>query len=97
MFMRVVDLIQTKFLPIIARHALSGRAIVNSEDSLFDDPRGLSMLIDIFSERGFHAVVDKTIHEIPERVDLATGVIQRRIKAVYRIQIHFKGSEIRRG
>jgi hypothetical protein len=31
------------------------------------------MLIDIFSERGFHAVVDKHIQEIPERLDLATG------------------------
>lgn len=97
LFPRVVDLIKTKFLPIIARHALSGRAIVNSEDPLFDDPLALCMLIDIFSERGFHAVVDKTIQEIPERVDLVTGLIQRRTKAVYRIQIHFRGSEIRRG
>lgn len=97
LFVRVVDVVQTKFLPIIARHAISGRAIVNSEDPLFDDPRALSMLIDIFSERGFHAVVDKNMQEIPERVDLTTGLIQRRTKAVYRIQIHFKGSEIRRG
>ena len=55
------------------------------------------MLIDIFSERGFHAVVDKHIQEIPERVDLKTGQIQGRKKTIYRIQIGFKGSEIRRG
>ena len=55
------------------------------------------MLIDIFSERGFHAVVDKHIQQTPERVDLATGLIHGRTKAVYRIQINFKGSEIRRG
>jgi adenylate kinase len=97
LFQRVVDLIRQKFMPIVNRHALSGRAIVNSEDPLLDDPLALAMLIDIFSERGFHAVVDKQIQEIPERVDLITGTIERRIKAVYHIQIHFKGSEIRRG
>jgi adenylate kinase len=97
LFVRTVEIIKSKFMPIIARHALSGRAIVNSEDPIFEDPLALSMLIDIFSERGFHAVVDKQIHEIAERVDLKTGRIQGRIKAVYRIQINFKGSEIRRG
>jgi adenylate kinase len=97
LFRRVIDLIKTKFLPIISCHAISGRAMVNSEDPIFDDPRALAMLIDIFSERGFHAVVDKNIQEIPERVDLTTGIIQRRTKSVYRIQIRFKGSEIRRG
>ena len=97
LFVRTVDIIKTKFMPIIARHALSGRAIVNSEDPIFDDPLALSMLIDIFSERGFHAVVDKHIQQIPERVDLQTGQIHGRTKAVYRIQINFKGSEIRRG
>ena len=32
LFVRTVNVIKTKFMPIIARHALSGRAIVNSED-----------------------------------------------------------------
>lgn len=97
LFIHVVEIIRTKFLPIVGRHALSGRAIVNTEDLLFENPLALYMLIDIFSERGFQAVVDKHIQEIPERVDLATGRIQGRIKVVYRIQITFKGSEIRRG
>ena len=96
-FKRVADFISEKFLPVITRHAISGRATVHSEDPLLEDPLALSMLIDIFSERGFHAVVDKTIIETPERVDLKTGKIERRTKSVYRIQIHFKGSEIRRG
>lgn len=94
---RMVDLIRTKFIPIIIRHAISGRAHVNSEDPIFDNPLAISMLIDIFSERGFHAVVDKHIHEVPERVDLATGQIHSRTKFIYRIQIHFKASKIRRG
>ena len=94
---RVVGLIKTKFIPIIQRHALSGRAHVNSEDPIFEDPMSIAMLIDLFSERGFHAVVDKHIREVPDRVDLETGLIHSRTKVIYRIQIHFKGSKIRRG
>jgi adenylate kinase len=94
---RMVQLIKTKFIPIIKRHALSGRAHVNSEDPIFEEPQAIPMLIDLFSERGFHAVVDKHIHDVPERVDLQTGRIQVRTKFIYRIQIRFKASHIRRG
>jgi adenylate kinase len=94
---QIVELVSTKFMPIITRHALSGRANVNSEDPIFDEPLAIPMLIDLFSERGYHAVVDKQIHEIPERVDLRTGDISCRAKIVYRIQVHFEASKIRRG
>ena len=97
LFIRTVNIINAKFMPIINRHALSGRAVVNSIDPIWHNPLAIAMLIDIFSERGFHAVVDKHIQETPEKVDLQTGVIRRSEKVVYRIQIHFKGSEIRRG
>jgi adenylate kinase len=92
-----VELIRAKFLPIIERHALSGRANVNSEDPIFDEPLAIPMLIDIFSERGYHAVVDKHIQEVPKRFDLKTGEITCRKKVVYQIQIHFQASKIRRG
>jgi adenylate kinase len=93
---RVVELIHSKFMPIIARHALSGRAVVNSEDPLLNESLALAMLIDIFSERGYHAVIDKHLQENAERVDLKTGQIFTKTKLVYRIQINFKGSELRR-
>ena len=57
----------------------------------------LAMLIDIFSERGFHATADVHRIEIPDRFDLQTGKIQCRKKKVFRFRIIFKGSEIRRG
>ena len=97
LLMQIVNLISTKFMPIITRHALSGRAHVNSEDPIFHEPLAIPMLIDLFSERGYHAVVDKQIQEIPERVDLTTGEITCRSKVVYRIQIHFEAAKIRRG
>ena len=96
LFARTVNIINEKFMPIITRHALSGRSIVNTEDPIFEDPLALFMLIDIFSERGFHATVDKNNQKIAERVNLETGEIQGRVKSVYRIQIRFKGSDIRR-
>jgi len=97
LFASVVTLIEKKMMPIILRHAISGTAHINSEDSVFDDPLALAMLIDVFSERGYHAVVDIHRIDIPERFDLKTGLIESRVKKVYRIQIRFTGSEIRRG
>ncbi len=97
LFASVVSFIDKKIVPIVIRHAISGVALVNTEDTLLDDPLALAMLIDVFSERGYHAAVDLHRIEIPERFDLTTGIITCRIKKVYRIQIRFEGSEIRRG
>lgn len=94
---QVVDFIRRKMMPIIMRHAISGQANVNSEDPLLDSPVALAMLIDVLSERGFHAVVDIHRLEMPERFDPATGRIECRTKKVFRIQVRFEGSEIRRG
>ena len=94
---QIVELVSRKFMPIITRHALSGRAHVNSEDPIFNEPLAIPMVIDLFSERGYHASIDKHMQEVPERVDLKTGEIRCRTKAVYRIEIHFEASKIRRG
>jgi adenylate kinase len=82
-------------MPIVIRHAISGIAQANVEDPLLEDPLALAMLVDVFSERGYHAFVDARQFEVPERVDAATGLIKGRIKKVYNIQIRFRGSEIR--
>jgi len=97
LFQRVVNLIDKKIMPIVMRHALSGHANINSEDPVLSETDALPMFIDIFSERGYHAVVDVHRIEVPESVDLTTGKITCRVKKVYRTIIRFKGSEIRRG
>ncbi|MDA8743968.1 nucleoside monophosphate kinase [Rubripirellula amarantea] len=96
-FHEVVRIIEEKMMPIIVRHAISGRAIINSEDPIWEETHALAMLIDVFSERGFHASIDITRHSVPLRFDLETGEINYQQKKVYRIGIRFKGSEIRRG
>ena len=97
LFKQVVDVIQKKFMPIIVRHALSGKAVVNSENTLFLDGLAISMLIDVFSERGFHAVVDKRIRVDIETVNLESGQIVKCETPVFRIQVNFSASQIRRG
>lgn len=97
LFSQVVTFITRKIMPIVLRHSISGVALINTEEPLLDDPTAIAMLIDVFSERGYHAVVDLHRIEVPDKVDLKTGQITCRIKKVFRIQIRFHGSEIRRG
>lgn len=94
---QVVGFIEKRMMPIILRHAISGQANINSEDPILQNVEALVMLIDVLSERGFHAVVDIHRIEIPSHFDLSTGQITCREKKVYRLIVRFKGSEIRRG
>jgi adenylate kinase len=64
---------------------------------VFDDPLALAMLIDVFSERGFHATVDVQKQEIPYWMDMQSGEIQCRHKKVFGFSVRFRGSQIRRG
>ena len=97
LFAKVVDFVARKVMPIVKRHSISGMALINTEDHLFDQPLSIAMLIDILSERGFTAVVDINKMDVPEKFDLRTGEIYCRTKKVMRIRIQFRGSEIRRG
>ena len=97
LFASVITFIEEKILPIVLRHAITGIAHINTEDKLLADPLAMAMLIDVFSERGYHAAVDLHRIEIPDSIDLATGKVTCRMKKVFRIEIRFQGSEIRRG
>ncbi|HEX3150551.1 MAG TPA: nucleoside monophosphate kinase [Gemmataceae bacterium] len=96
-FEKVVKLVEEKMIPIVRAHAMSGNARINNEDQFLDDPLILKMMIDVFSERGFHASVDVHKMDVPERIDLTTGQITCRTKKVFRIEVRFPHSDIRRG
>jgi len=96
-FCKAVELIEGKFLPIIHTHAISGKAYINSENALLEEPHVLAMIIDIFSERGYHTVVDVRRYEVPDRIDPDTYKIITVQKKVWRFILTFPGSEIRRG
>lgn len=97
LFAKVVEVIKKEFIPIIQRHAISGMSVINTENTLFENPCAIAMLIDIFSERGFYAIVDIHREEVPVSVDKETFEIKFRTKRIYRVRINFSGSEIRRG
>tara|TARA_B100001094_G_scaffold330844_1_gene397164 strand:- start:247 stop:1521 length:1275 start_codon:yes stop_codon:yes gene_type:complete len=97
LFEQVVELIKTKFIPIVEKHSISGLAYINSEDHVFDNPLSIAMLIDVFTERGFTAVVDIRRMQVPIRMDRETYEIINRVKKIYRVRINFPGSKIRRG
>ena len=96
-FAQVAALIHHKFMPIVKRYANVGSAIINTEDLLFEDPEAIAMLIDIFSERGYQAVVDVNRVDVPDRIDPQTYRITCRKKRIYRLQIKFAPSSFRRG
>lgn len=96
-FQRVVKLIEDKMIPIIRAHAISGHAQINTEDEALDDPIALRIMIDVFSERGFHASVDIHRMDVPERINPETWEIICRTKKVFRIEIRYQPSDIRRG
>jgi adenylate kinase len=94
-FAKVIEFIEAKMMPIVVRHAISGVANINSEDALFQDPVALAMLIDVFSERGFHATVDVTRVCVPKRVDLQSGNIFCEEKKVFRFSVRFRSAQVR--
>ncbi|WP_146389935.1 nucleoside monophosphate kinase [Allorhodopirellula solitaria] len=97
LFHAVIDIIEERFMPIIQRHAIAGLAVINSEDTIFEDPLTLAMVIDVFAERGFRGVANINFAETPDHFDLKTGKITCRTKKIFRFQVRFEGSEIRRG
>jgi adenylate kinase len=97
LFEQVVHLIESKLIPIVRAHAISGHARINTEDEILDDPMSLRMMIDVLSERGYHASVDIHRMDVPERVNPDTWEIVCRTKKVFRIEVRFAPCDIRRG
>lgn len=97
LFESAVGLINDKFMPIIRRHTMSGRAHINSESAILSNPQALAMIIDVFADRGFDTVIDIRRYDVPCRVNPETWEIELREKIVWRFTVNFPGSRIRRG
>ncbi len=97
LFQRVVKLLEEKMMPIVKYHAISGHSRINSEDELLDNPIAIRIMLDVLSERGYHATVDIHRMDVPVRVNPETWEIICRTKKVYRIEIRYPPSDIRRG
>lgn len=96
-FLPVIEIIESEFIPTIRMHAISGRAYVYSDNAIFEDQLAIAMVIDIFSERGYHTVADHRRYPVPVRLNADTLEIETRKNRLWRFIITFPGSEIRRG
>src|SRR3954471_6047169 len=58
-FKEVTAFIESQVVPMIVRHALAGRCVVNTDNPLFADATSVDMLLDTLAERGYHAVYEE--------------------------------------
>ncbi len=93
----IIKLIENEFIPIIKRHAISGLAIINTNNNVFNDKTALDILIDILIERGYQVAIDTTTVHIPEKINPVTNSIQCLELLSHRIEVKFTACQIRRG
>jgi adenylate kinase len=93
---RVIAVILNDWLHIIRRQALSGRAIIRSDNKIFAEPNAIDMALDLLAERGYSVTLDYTKNRVPARVE-ADGSIVHTVTKVYEFQIEFPKPTIRRG
>ncbi len=66
-------ILKDEFLEIIHRQALSGKAIIRSENPVFRQAGALAMALDLLSERGFTVVLDVQKRRLPVQVEQPSG------------------------
>jgi adenylate kinase len=96
-FKEVAAFIEAQVVPVIVRHALSGRCIVKTDASLFQDATAVDMLLDTLAERGYHAFYEERRVPVPRRADRDTGAIACEDRVEHAFEIRFHTPEIRRG
>lgn len=97
LFERVIAVITNEFLHIIRRQALSGRAIIRSQNDIFSEPLAIDMALDLLSERGYSITLDYNKVLVPSSVNLQTGEIINSVTKVFEFAIEFPKPTIRRG
>ena len=96
-FREVAAFIQARVVPVIVRHALAGRCVVETDDALFADATAVDMLLDTLTERGYHAFFEERHTPVPKAFDPKTGSITCEDRVTYVFEIRFHPPEIRRG
>jgi len=96
LFRKVLQIIKTEFLHILQRQALSGVAIIRSENPVFkENPLALNMVLDILTERGFQVILDYERKLVPTRVDPFDHTIIHEPVRIFHFEIQFEKPRIR--
>jgi adenylate kinase len=96
-FKEVASFIESAVVPILLRHALAGRCVVQTDSPLFGDATSVEMLLDTLAERGYHAVYEERRTPVPRSFDVSTGAISCDDRVTHTFEIRFQPPEIRRG
>src|SRR3569623_1861728 len=97
LFKQAAAFIEQNVMPVIVRQVLAGRCVVKTDHTLFESDVAVDMVLDILSERGYHAVYQERRIPVPESMDLRTGAITCQDRIQHRFEIFFHPPEIRRG
>ena len=97
LFHQVIGVIDQDFVPAILVQAVTGLAELTSDNALFADPLARRMLVDVLNERGYRTTATVEMRDVPTRIDPATYDIVLTSKPRYHFEVHFQGSQIRRG
>ena len=96
LFDQVISVIMNEFIHIIRRQALSGRAIIRSNNPVFQEKIAVDMALDLLTERGYTVVLDIRKEQRPSRWE-RNGDIHMKEVRIYEFQIDFARPSIRRG
>jgi adenylate kinase len=96
-FEEVMQVLQREFADIIRRQALSGHAIIRSENPVFKEMLAINMALDILTERGYRVVLDVQRRRDIESIDPKTLELCTRAYRVHEFQIFFDRPAIRKG
>ncbi len=96
LFDQVIAVIQNEFMHIIKRQALSGRAIIRSNNVTFNEKVAVDMALDLLTERGYTVVLDVRKEKQPSRWEENGDIVMREVR-VFEFQIEFARPSIRRG
>ncbi|KAF9980200.1 hypothetical protein BGZ65_005414 [Modicella reniformis] len=88
-FSKAVRFIDQEVTPMVVRHAISGQALVRSQNSILSDLGVAEVIISILSERGYAVTMDERVHETPKRVDPETWEIILERTHVYALNVRF--------
>eukprot|EP00898_Chlorokybus_atmophyticus_P006178 jgi/Chlat1/6561/Chrsp45S00461 len=95
MFETVIEVLESEFFRIIRQQALAGEAIIRSQNPVFTNPIGLSIALDVLSERGYTVLLDYQKIQVPHSVDVANSTIINKTERVFQFHIRWKAPKIR--
>ncbi|KAH8549381.1 hypothetical protein BGW37DRAFT_522514 [Umbelopsis sp. PMI_123] len=86
---KAIQWIDNSVVPQVTRHAISGAAMIRTEDPALSNGHFVDMVMDVLSERGYHVSFESRTTHIPCKVDMKTGDISLEHRDVYVLNVHF--------